>query len=259
MVTVCRDHSRPEDSSDMLEGMTTKALPRLRGGPTGDRTDTAVLVLHGGRERGTMATSPFQLSYLRMLDMYAGLRSQSRSCAVYVLRYRLRGWNSGRGTPDPVTDARWALDQLSESHPGAPIALLGHSMGARTAFAVAGDPRIVGVCALAPWLPQSEPLPPVRSDIRYVIAHGTSDRMTSPPLSMSYAMRLRAAGSQVARFEFAGGKHALLDQPALWHRFAVRTTLGLVGDHPLPPAIEAALNDNLTPDLDLALSSALSG
>jgi pimeloyl-ACP methyl ester carboxylesterase len=206
-----------------------------------------------------MTTSPFQLSYLRMLDLYAGLRRQSRSCAVYLLRYRLRGWNPSHGVPDPVSDARWALDQISDQHPDVPIGLLGHSMGARTGFAIAADPRVVGVCALAPWLPQHEPLPPVRPDARYVIAHGTSDRMTSPALSRLYAQRLRAAGSRVARFEFEGGRHALLDQPALWHQFAVKATLGLVGDRPLPPAIEAALDDGVDGDLGRALSSALSG
>ena len=239
--------------------MTIELVPHLRGGTLGPGAESAVLVLHGGRERSTMETSPFQLSYLRMLDMYAGLRRHSRSCAVYLLRYRVRGWNPGGGVPDPVVDARWALDQISDRHPALPIALLGHSMGARTAFAVADHPRVVGICALAPWLPQHEPLPPVRDDVRYVIAHGTSDRMTSAPLSKMYAMRLRAAGSQVARFEFEGGKHALLDQPALWHQFAVRTTLGLAGDRPLPAAIAAALDNERTPDFALALSSALAG
>lgn len=239
--------------------MRTQTNAHLRGGAEGGAADSAVLVLHGGREHGTMTTSPFQLSYLRMLDMYAGLRRQSRSSAVYLLRYRVRGWNSGRGVPDPVIDARWALSAITERHPGVPIGLLGHSMGARTAFSVADHPSVVGVCALAPWLPQHEPLPPVRTGIRYVIAHGTSDRMTSPPLSKAYAMRLRTAGSPVARFEFEGAKHALLDSPALWHHFAVRTTLGLVGDRPMPPAIAAALADEVTPDFALALGSSLSG
>jgi acetyl esterase/lipase len=237
--------------------MTTTEGPFLRGGPPRHGADSAVLVLHGGRERGTMPTSPYQLSYLRMLDMYAGLRRQARSCAVYLLRYRMRGWNPGSGVPDPVRDARWALDQITARSPGVKVGLLGHSMGARTAFAVAADPRVVGVCALAPWLPQHEPLPPARDGVRYVIAHGTSDRMTSPALSKLYAARLRAAGGSVARFEFEGGKHALLDQPALWHQFAVRTTLGLVGDRPLPAAIAAALDEDASGDLSLALSSAL--
>jgi acetyl esterase/lipase len=81
--------------------------------------------------------------------------------------------------------------------------------------------------------------------------------MTSPPLSLLYARRLRAVGLQVARFEFEGGQHALLDRPGLWHEFAVRTTLGLVADRPMPTAIEAALADEPIAGLDLAMSSAL--
>jgi pimeloyl-ACP methyl ester carboxylesterase len=237
--------------------MTTTEGPYLRGASSRGRADSAVLVLHGGRERGTMPTSPFQLSYLRMLDMYAGLRRESGSCAVYLLRYRLRGWNAGHGLPDPVRDARWALERIHDKQPGAPVALLGHSMGARTAFAVADDPLVVGVCALAPWLPQHEPLPPVRDGVRYVIAHGTADRMTSPALSRRYAERLRAAGGTVARFEFRDAKHALLDSPGLWHRFAVRTTLGLVGDRQLPAGVAAAFAQKSSGDLGRALSSAL--
>jgi pimeloyl-ACP methyl ester carboxylesterase len=238
--------------------MTTPTSPHLRGGHRSQPVESAILVLHGGREHGTMPTSPFQLSYLRMLDLYAGLRQQSRASVIYLLRYRVRGWNSGSGVPDPVADARWALDQISAQHDGVPVGLLGHSMGARVAFALASDPRIVGVCALAPWLPQNEPLPVAREGLRFVLAHGTADRMTSPQLSTLYARRLRASGSQVARFEFEGAKHALLDEPALWHRFAVRTTLGLVGDQPLPPAVAAALSAEKNSGLALALSAALS-
>jgi acetyl esterase/lipase len=216
-----------------------------------------VLVLHGGREDGTLATRPLQPSYLRMVDLYAGLRLRSRACAVYLLRYRLAGWNAGRGVPDPVADARWALRQITERHHAVPIALLGHSMGARTALAVADHPGVVGVCALAPWLPDGEPLAPTGRDRRFVLAHGTADTTTSPALSSTYALRLRAAGGSVARFELAGGGHALLDSPLLWHTFAVRTTLGLAGDAALPPAVAAALNSTGTDGLAVGLRSSL--
>jgi acetyl esterase/lipase len=82
--------------------------------------------------------------------------------------------------------------------------------------------------------------------------------MTSAALSKVYARRLHAAGAAVARFEFPGAGHALLDDPVLWHRFAVRTTLGLVGDGPLPPAIEAALQARGSEDTTLTLAQALS-
>ena len=240
--------------------MSERPEPRLRGGRRGDVTGKpAVLVLHGGRENSTAPTAGLQLSYLRMLDMYAGLRSQAEESAVYLLRYRVRGWNPASHTPDPVADTRWALHQISARHGEGPIALLGHSMGGRAAFAVADHPQVVGVCALAPWLPPNEGLPPVRSSTRFVIAHGTADRMTSAPLSKVYAQRLRAAGSLAARFEFPGAGHALLDDPVLWHRFAVRTTLGLVGDGALPAAIAAALRDSASEVAPLTLAQVLSG
>ncbi len=220
--------------------MTASELPHLQGGSAG--AESAVLILHGGREHGTMPTSLAQLSYLRMLDFYAALRWQSRSAAIYLLRYRVRGWNPGQVVPDAVLDARWALEQVTTRHPGVPIALLGHSMGGRAAFAVSDHPRVVGVCALAPWLPADEPLPRETSKASYVIAHGTSDRMTSAAQSLIYAGRLRAASRRVARFEFPGAKHAMLDQPGLWRRFAVGTSLGLVGDRPMPPTVVAALD-----------------
>lgn len=214
--------------------------PVLRGGGPG--AAAAVLVLHGGQEANPAPTRRSHLPSLRMLDLYAGLRLRSRDCAVYRLRYRVVGWNGNLDEPDPVVDARWALDRIADLQGDVPVALLGHSMGGRTALAVADRPTVVGVCALAPWLPEREPLVPPRPDLRVVLAHGTADRMTSAELAARYAARLRATGVAVARFEQPDGRHALLDQPWLWHRFAVTTTLGLVGDRPLPRAVRAGLD-----------------
>jgi pimeloyl-ACP methyl ester carboxylesterase len=221
----------------------------LRGGPArrAGRIGSAVLVLHGGQEHNLRATTSTQASLLRMVDMYAGLRHRGSSTAVYLLRHRVRGWNAdpaGGAEPDPVQDARWALDRIGERHGDVGVALLGHSMGGRTAFAVAADRRVLGICALAPWLPDGEPLAVTRPGQSFVIAHGTADRMTSPPGSLRYAERLREKGARVARFELAGERHALLGRPRLWHRFAVSVTLGLAGDRPLPPAVLAALDDS---------------
>lgn len=241
--------------SVIISGMTEPAPTlRLMTSPDQD-VSSAVLVLHGGREHGSQPTSRAQLSYLRMLDFTWGLRKHTSAAAVYLLRYRVRGWNPGQAVPDPVVDAGWALDQIQEQHPGVPVAMLGHSMGGRTAFAVADRPDVVGVCGLAPWLPEAEPLPGVHAGQRFVIAHGTSDRMTSSPLSRLYAERMRHTGHQVARFELPGARHAMLDRPALWHQFSVRTTLGLVGDGPLPPGVEIALRQTGTGRFDRALNT----
>jgi alpha-beta hydrolase superfamily lysophospholipase len=194
-----------------------------------------------------------------MFDMYWGLRRASADAAVYRLRFRVRGWNAAETVPDPVRDAQYALDEIARRQPGAPIAILGHSMGGRTGFAVAEHPAVVGVCALAPWLPEGEPLAGGVGRVSYVIAHGTADRTTSPSLSLEYAQRLRAAGGRVARFELAGARHALLDRPRLWRRFAVATTLGLAGAAPLPPAVASALDHSAdsSDDLSTDLSSAV--
>lgn len=225
----------------MMRRMTETRSLSLRGGRKGARS--AVLVLHGGRERSQMPTSPWQLSYIRMFDMYFGLRKAAPQPAVYLLRYRFRGWNAEHGTPDPVSDALWALDRIGADVGDGPVALLGHSMGGRTAFAVSSYPSVVGVCGLAPWLPGHEPLPHVlRADQRFVIAHGSRDRMTSAPQSLLYAARLRRAGAAAARFELAGARHAMLDQPSLWRDFAIRTTLGLLGEAAMPAGVARALS-----------------
>ena len=237
--------------------MPIAKTPHLRGG--GDGATRAVLVLHGGREHGHMPTSSRQLSYLRMFDVYWGLGRASKDVAAYLLRFRVRGWNPDEPVPDPVRDARWALDEIARRQPGATVAIVGHSMGGRTGFAVSDHPLVVGVCGLAPWLPDGEPLPTALDRVSYVIAHGTGDRMTSAPLSLEYARRLRAAGGRVARFEIPDAKHAMLDRPRLWRRLAISSALGLVGAGPLPPAVAAALElsaDSAPDDLSADLTTA---
>ena len=222
--------------------MSADPTPILRGGRRG-RVDSAVLVLHGGQEESLSPTGRLQSSYLRMIDFYLGLRQRSRRSAVYLLRYRARGWNARYGPPAPVTDARGALERIVGRHPDVPVALLGHSMGGRVAVSLSSHPAVAGVCALAPWLPPGEPLPATPGTARFVLAHGTADRVTSPAASTAYAERLRATGTPAARFELLRGDHALLEQALLWHRFAVLTTLGLAGERPLPLGVAQALDD----------------
>lgn len=202
--------------------------------------------MHGGRDHSEQPTSRTQLSYVRMFDIFRGLQHDSQHAAVYLLRFRVRGWNRslpGRTVPDPVRDARETLDILAERHRGAPIALVGHSMGARAAFAVAGHHAVAGVCGLAPWLPPGEALPSEIRDRLFVIAHGTSDRMTSEPATFDYAERLRATGASVMRFCQQGGRHAMLQHPGDWRRLAVRVGLATAGDSTLPRVVADALTE----------------
>ncbi|MFI5930912.1 alpha/beta hydrolase [Actinoplanes sp. NPDC051494] len=192
--------------------MTTlsSVMPSLvRSGPErGARA--VVLFLHGGQAH---STEPARrgLAYLRMVPFARAVRSRTRGdeVAVWLLRYRLRGWNAP--SEDPVTDARWALDEARRLHPGAPIVLVGHSMGGRTALRLAGGPGVAGVCALAPWIERGEPAP--HSNAPILIAHGDGDRVTDPALSAAYAARVGASFVPVP-----GETHALLRRPIFWTR-----------------------------------------
>ena len=113
-------------------------------------------MLHGGKADGLTAVDDGSASWRRsrwMMDHVAG-RLNRAGASVWLLRYGVRGWNERVASPpSPVPDARWALDEVRRELGDVPVVLLGHSMGGRTAVAVADDPNVVGVVALAPWLP----------------------------------------------------------------------------------------------------------
>ncbi|TKG70639.1 alpha/beta hydrolase [Prauserella endophytica] len=186
------------------------------------------LVLHGGAEHGAGAVRPWGLAYLRMVPFARALRAAGarHGLEVRLLRNRLRGWNEP--ALDPVRDARWALERVHAESPGLPVVLVGHSMGGRVALRVADDPAVTGVCALAPWTPQDEPVESVR-DRTVVLAHGTRDAVTSPEASHTYARRAQATARSLARFEVAEEGHAMVRRPALWQRLVVGFTADVLG------------------------------
>ena len=106
--------------------------------------------------------------------------------------------------------------------------LIGHSMGARAAFRVAGHPAVSAVAGLAPWLPPTEPVDQLAGR-RVLLVHGTADHITSPEETWAYAERARSV-TQTATIEVLGGEHTMLRRAPLWHRLAVefsRLSLGL--------------------------------
>ena len=106
--------------------------------------------------------------------------------------------------------------------------LIGHSMGARAAFRVAGHPAVSAVAGLAPWLPPTEPVDQLAGR-RVLLVHGTADRITSPGETWAYAERARSV-TEMATIEVRGGEHTMLRRAPLWHRLAVefsRLSLGL--------------------------------
>jgi len=185
--------------------------PRLAESGPHAGARAVVLVLPGGRAVDTTASQRGP-AYLRMVPFTWSIAraTRGREVAVWLLRYRVRGWNGD--AQDPVLDARWALAQARQRHPGARIVLVGHSMGARVALRLANEPDVAGVCALAPWIEPDDPeVPPTNATV--LIAHGDHDRVTDPAASMAYAARIGASFVPVP-----GEVHGLLRRPLFWTR-----------------------------------------
>ena len=196
---------------------------------TGRRqAEAVVLVLHGGRELSTDPVRARQLAVLRMVPFARRIaRRGGGRVAVARLRYAARGWNATLGSPAPVSDAEWALRQLTQRFAGLPIGLLGHSMGGRTALRVGGHPQVRGIAALAPWLPPREPVAQLAGR-RVLLMHGTADRMTAPAGTDAFAGRLEAAGATVSLVSVYGDGHAMLRRAQLWHELAAQFVLSTV-------------------------------
>jgi alpha-beta hydrolase superfamily lysophospholipase len=188
----------------------------------------AVVVAHGGTEVSTAPVTPLDPAVLRMIPLALAIRHGLRGSGVVVSRprYRVRGWNGELASP--VQDLRAVIDEIVARFGAIPVVLIGHSMGARAAFRVAGHPAVSAVAGLAPWLPPTEPVDQLAGR-RVLLAHGTADRITSPEETWAYAVR---AGSvtRTAAIEVVGGEHTMLRRAPLWHRLAVefsRLSLGL--------------------------------
>ena len=108
-----------------------------------------------------------------------------------------------------------------------PVVLAGHSLGGRAALRVAGHPSVRGVAALAPWLPPGEPLAQL-AERDVLIAHGTSDRVTSLDASLSYAREAAVVARSVQTRRFPGG-HAMLRGAGRWHQLVYRFALDSLG------------------------------
>ena len=186
----------------------------------------AVIVLHGGASRReNMMVSPTQLSVLRMIPIAKRIARAGRDqLAVFRLLNSRRGWDTHH---TPVHDARWALDQVAERlGAGAPVCLVGHSLGGRAALLTAGQPDVRSAVALAPWVLPTDA--PKLDGQRILIVHGSGDRIASPQRSAALAERLRGS-AQVGYVIVEGGKHAMLRHhnkfSSLAADFAVETLL----------------------------------
>jgi pimeloyl-ACP methyl ester carboxylesterase len=184
--------------------------------------------------------------YWKFVDI--GLRALARTLvktgepdglAVYLLRYRYRGWNGADA--DTLVDTRWALEEIRRRHGDVPVSLVGNSLGGRAAFHAADDPSVASVVGVAPWLPEGDPVEQLAGR-RALIMHGARDRSgASAAMSLAYARRARSVVPDLARFEVAGDGHYLLRRaPDCW-ALAAGFVTATVGTQPLDPAIRAAM------------------
>ena len=188
----------------------------------------AVIVAHGGTEVSTEPVTPLDPAALRMIPLALAIRHGLRGSGIEVSRprYRVRGWNGELASP--VRDLREAIDEVVARFGPVPVVLIGHSMGARAAFRVAGHPAVSAVAGLAPWLPPTEPVDQLAGR-RVLLVHGTADHITRPEDTWAYAERARSV-TRTATIEVLGGEHTMLRRAPLWHRLAVefsRLSLGL--------------------------------
>ena len=177
-----------------------------------------VLMLHGGTPTSTEPVDAASASLWRTTVMRNRIAPSllRQGYAVWLLRYAVRGWN---GTGAPVVDARWAIGQVRQEHPGVPVVLLGHSMGGRTAVHVADEEGVAGVVGLAPWLAPGDPVRTLRGrDL--VAGHGLRDRITSAASTKAYVARADAVARRAEFRPLGGAGHYMLYRAGRWNRFA---------------------------------------
>ena len=230
--------------------------PTLTVDTPGTDPQGVALVLHGGQQRSGDPVHPWNLAALRMVPFARRIAEEGQGrIAVARLRYAVRGWNQ----PDraPVRDAEWALGELTGQFPGLPVALVGHSMGGRTAIYIAGHQAVTTVVALAPWIDPGDPSRQLQGR-SVLLVHGTADRMTSPRATVGFANRLKAEGVDVTLVQRLGERHAMLRNADAWHDLAAdftRTRL-LDGSPELPDAATPTASEANAPEASAPEASA---
>jgi pimeloyl-ACP methyl ester carboxylesterase len=184
---------------------------------SGGEGPLAVVCMNGGRHAEVEGTWSATIEWL-----VQRLRPRFPEVRFAELRYRIKSWRRFEWC---VEDARAAIEAAG----GERKLLLGFSLGAAVAIAVAGEPGVEEVIGLAPWFPPQLPLEPLRGR-RFVVFQGSFDRPLPgiPGVSPSHSR----AGFERARALGVEGEYMLI--PGAVHGIAIRAPgLGLV---PLPRA-----------------------
>ncbi|WP_245617174.1 alpha/beta hydrolase [Knoellia subterranea] len=200
--------------------------PSLTRHDTSSGPSAVILMLHGGKPRSHDVVDGRSASWQRSAWMARAItgRAAEAGAAVWLLRYRERGWNGGR---DRFADARWALDEVRATHGGAPVILLGHSMGARVAVHVADDASVTGVVGLAPWWSNEDPVRTLQGR-GLIAAHGRRDRITSFAHTRRFVERARADGARAELVDMGLLGHYMLGRPDRWNDVAIESCLRML-------------------------------
>jgi pimeloyl-ACP methyl ester carboxylesterase len=210
--------------------VTTAQHPGVEVHEARGTTRAVVLVLHGGKADSYEPSDAAHLSSRRINPFVRAVHRQGaeHGVAVWKVQYRVRGWN-GRDR-SPAVDAQWALDEVRRRHGDVPVVLLGHSMGGRAAVHVLGDPSVIGLVALCPWLPH-EPIEGAWQK-QVVIAHGVVDRWTSPRETRAWATAAAPLASSLLYVRVRRTGHFMLRRAGFWTDLSVGLTLSWLGVDP---------------------------
>jgi hypothetical protein len=100
-------------------------------------------------------------------------------------------------------------------------------MGARTALAVADDPSVRGVVALAPWFPPGEPVRTLAGR-RLVAAHGRADRFTSFAATEQFVRRAADVATSSEFIDMGDLDHFMLRGLRRWNTVAKDQTIAML-------------------------------
>lgn len=177
------------------------------------------LVMHGGAAQGRAVNRAWSHNVVRLLPFAWSLAKVPAPLAVARLRFGVRGWNGAERTPVP--DACWALGQVRERFPGRPIAVIGHSMGGRTALHIADEPDVSLLLGLAAWVEPADR--PPGNGLRSVFIHADRDHIASIAGPRRVVETLRRDGKDASLIRVAESDHAMLRRAGTWTRLTTET------------------------------------